>query len=73
MVFFLSWLLFGLVMCLYGLLFGFSAGHSSKVLVAVIVGLMLLLSALQFYSICSKADCVRSIVSCGTHTDISHV
>jgi hypothetical protein len=63
MAYYMSWLLFGLVMCLYGVLFGINSGNSSRLFVVLLMGSMLLVSAAQFYSICSKADCIMNVVS----------
>jgi hypothetical protein len=64
MVLYMAWLLFGLVMCVYGLMFGINNGHSDRLLVVALFGVVTLMCALQFYSMCSKADCIMSAVSC---------
>jgi hypothetical protein len=63
MALYMAWLLFGLVMFVYVLLFGISSEHSSRLLVVAVLGVLLLLSSLQFYSMCSKADYIMNTVS----------
>jgi len=63
LAFYIAYILFGIVLSLYGLLFELSTGHHNRLLLIYFMVFMTVLFALQFYILCSKADCIMSIVS----------
>jgi uncharacterized membrane protein HdeD (DUF308 family) len=62
-VFYTTLILFCIVLSLYRVLFGLSTGHQEGVLLMVFIGVVAVMFALQFYIICSNADCIMNIVS----------
>ncbi|KDR07792.1 Gustatory and odorant receptor 24 [Zootermopsis nevadensis] len=66
-------LLFGQVMCLYGLLFGISDGHSSRNVTMTVCGVVGLLFVAHFYCVCRKADYIMTTVEIKVQKELHHI
>jgi len=62
-MFYMTYILFVIVLGLYGLLFGLNTGHQERLLLMMFMGVVTVLFTLRFYIICSNGDCIMGTVS----------